>query len=90
MGHKMYNEKEQPSNGQNPSKEVLLLYIKTRRLLQRCCKFTATKNEYTTDLGLIISSKDRSNTYLSTIQPPMKNPLRVFSKTPCARWGSLP
>ena len=33
MGHKMYNMIEQASNGQNPQKEVLLLYIK---MLEDC------------------------------------------------------
>ena len=73
-----------------PQKEVLLQYIKTRRLLQCRFKSNATENEYASDLGLICASKYKSNTNLSTIQPPLKNPLRVFKKTPYTRWGSRP
>ena len=73
-----------------PQNEVFQPYIKARRPLQNYFKSFATEDDYTSDLGLICASKDRSNTDLSTIQPPMKNPLRVFSKTPCTRWRSKP
>ena len=66
------------------------IYKNVETLLQRSSKGTATKNEYTKDHGLICASNYRSNIDMSTIQPPMKNPQRVFSNTPYTRWESKP
>ena len=77
--------KYKPPMDKIPQNEVLLLYIKVGRTLQRCFKIYAIENDYTLDLGLICASKYRYITDLSTIQPPLKNPLSVFSKTPSKR-----
>ena len=82
MAHKIHKKKLQASNGQNPQDEVLQLYIKAGRPLQRYFIRSSTKNDYTSDLGLICASKHRYISDLSTIKPPLKNPLRVFNKTP--------
>ena len=82
MAHEVHNKKVQASNGQNHQDEVLQLYIKVGRHLKCYLISSTTKKYYTLDLGLINASKDRSILDLSTIQAPLKNPLRVFSKTP--------
>ena len=82
MVHKIHNKKVQASNGNTPQDEVLQLYIKYGRSLQCYFISSATENDYTSDLGLISASKDRSIIDMSTIEAPLKNPLRVFSKTP--------
>ena len=66
------------------------IYQNTKTLLQCSFKGISIENEYTKYHGLIYATKYRSNTYLGTIQPPIKNPSRVFSKTPCTRFESKP
>ena len=69
---------------------VATIYQRAGRLLQCFFKGTATKNEYKKYVGLIYAKKDTLDSDLGTIQPPMKNPTRVFRNTPCTRWESKP
>ena len=82
MGHKMHNKKYRPPMNKIPQYEVLQLYRKFGKPLQCYFISSAIVNDYTSDLGLIFASKDRSISDMCTIKPPLKNPLRVFNKTP--------
>ena len=82
MGHKMHNKKYKPPMDKIPQYEVLQLYRKARKPLERYFIANATEFDYTSDIGLICASKYRSISDPCTIQAPLKNPLGVFSKTP--------
>ena len=82
MGHKMHNMKYKPPKNKIPQYKVLQPYIKAGKPLQCYFISSAKENDYTSNIGLICASKDRSISYLSSLQAPLKNPSRVFNKTP--------
>ena len=57
------------------------------RLLHRCLKSTATKNDYKKYHGLIYASKYTTSTDLGTIQHPLKNHTTVLKNTPPYKMG---
>ena len=67
----MHNKKYKPPMNKIPQFEVLQLYRKDGKPLQRYFIGSATKIDYTSYLELICASKDRSISYLSTIQAPL-------------------
>ena len=81
MSHEMHNRKYKSPMNKIPQYEVLQPYIKAEKPLQHYFIGSSIENYYTSDLGLICVSKDRSISNLSTIQAPLNNPLRVFIKT---------
>ena len=82
MGHKMHNKKYKPPTNKIPQYDVVQLYRKAGKPLQRYFIGSATSNDYTSNLRLICASKDRSISDMCTVHPPLKNPLRVFRETP--------
>ena len=88
MAHNIHNIKYKPPMNKIPQYKVLQPYGKDGKPLQHYFITSTTEFDYKSNIGMIYASKYRSISYLSTIHAPLKNPSRVFSKTPSTRCRS--